>query len=107
MASREQVARLLKVMGDPLAQRLLDLGTSGIVRPSARTLSVLIHGFRAAPVDDPRPLDGLYRTLKELIVQDTGSEADVYLKNAQALDFSDKEEVDGHTLRHPTGGHSP
>ena len=34
LASREQVARLLKILGDPLGQELLNLGSSGLVKPT-------------------------------------------------------------------------
>jgi len=61
-AAREQGARLLRIEGDKLAERLLQLGDSGPVRADARNKSILIHGFSSAFTDR----DGLRRTYREL-----------------------------------------
>lgn len=44
---REAVAKLLTVLGDPLAKDLLNLDWIGLFSVKARNRSVLIHGFRA------------------------------------------------------------
>lgn len=82
------VARLLRVLGDPLAKELMDLGSSGAVKPSARNRSVPIHGFQAAPVDTPQPLDDLYGRLEHLIRKDGLADVEASLRNARSLDFS-------------------
>jgi hypothetical protein len=45
--SREAVAKLLRILADPLAEDLLDLKWMGCLSVKARNKSVLIHGFRA------------------------------------------------------------
>jgi len=88
MAAREQVARILKRLNDPLAKRLLDLGNQGMVRASVRNLSVWIHGFEAVSGSDPEPLRELYKQLEDLIERDGGSEAQQRLDLARWLDFN-------------------
>ncbi|MCY2990759.1 MAG: TIGR02710 family CRISPR-associated CARF protein [Planctomycetota bacterium] len=70
LAAREHVARLLKRLGDTLAQRLLDLGNEGVVKAKARNNSALIHGFEAVSGSDPTPLRELYQKLGQLLVDD-------------------------------------
>jgi CRISPR-associated protein (TIGR02710 family) len=107
LASREQVARLLKILGDPMAQDLIDLGQAGAVKPSARNLSVLIHGFQASPVDDVQALRDLYARLESLLKSDTGSRAELYLRNAQFLNFAARGVRRAHALRHAAGSDGP
>ncbi|MCI0642068.1 MAG: TIGR02710 family CRISPR-associated CARF protein [Gemmataceae bacterium] len=88
MAAREQVARLLKRLDDPLAQRFIELGNKGLVKASVRNLSVWIHGFEAVSGSDPEPLRQLYKNLEQLILDDGGSQARKRLQLARWLDFT-------------------
>jgi hypothetical protein len=89
LASREQVARLLMELNDPLGKRLLDLGQKGGIKPRDRNQSVLVHGFRAVGPADDAPLRDMYSDLETLLVEDAGPEARDHLRAARALDFSD------------------
>ncbi|MBX6324106.1 MAG: TIGR02710 family CRISPR-associated protein [Rhodospirillaceae bacterium] len=69
-ASREICARLLKEKGDSFAERLLTFASQAAeLRPNARNVSVLVHGFEAQAPDDReqwrRLLDGLWGLLAE------------------------------------------
>lgn len=87
-AGRELVARLLKVLGDPLAERLLNFDKkSGLPRISDRNISVLIHGFQAVGPDQDRPLRDLYVALEELLREDGGPSASHSLAVARSLAF--------------------
>ena len=88
LASREQVARLLKDFKDPLAQRLLDLGNEGVVKASRRNYSALIHGFEAASGSDPAPLIELYDKLEKLLIADSGDSTADRLRLARTPDLS-------------------
>ena len=87
LASREQVARLLKKLGDPLASRLLQLGNAGAVAAKKRNYSALIHGFEAAGGSDPQPLRELYANLERLLIDDDHN-APARLALARAIDLS-------------------
>ncbi|MBI2190412.1 MAG: TIGR02710 family CRISPR-associated protein [Planctomycetes bacterium] len=87
-AAREQVARLLKDMGDPLGQRLIEMAGSGTIMISARNHSVLIHGFEATGPKDKESLKNLYGKLNDLLLDDGGEEARRRLAIARSLDFS-------------------
>jgi hypothetical protein len=91
-ASREQVARLLKHFGDPLAEDLLSLGnrSEGEVKLSRRNYSIWIHGFEAIAGSDPEPIRGLFRKLETLVRRDGGEEAEQRLQFARWLDFSQR-----------------
>lgn len=91
-ASREQVARLLKHLGDPLANDLLKLGnqSEGEIKLSRRNYSVWIHGFEAIAGSDSGPIRKLYDTLEQLILKDTQLEAKQSLEAARWLDFSQR-----------------
>lgn len=87
-AAREQVARLLKVLGDPLASSLLDFDKHPTLpRVSARNVSVLIHGFEAVGPDDDAPLRALYRELEALLIEDAGDAAQTALTTARRAGF--------------------
>lgn len=88
LASREQVARLLKAFNDPLSQRLMELGNEGVVKASRRNYSALIHGFEAASGSDPTPLRGLYDKLEDLLDADSGDSTAARLRLARTPDFS-------------------
>ena len=88
LASREQVARLLKEFGDPLAQRILDLGNEGDVKASSRNISVLIHGFANISGSDPAPLIELYDNLDKLLLADSGDSTADRLRLARKSDLS-------------------
>ena len=87
LASREQVARLLKDFKDPLAQQLLDLGNKETAKASLRNNSVLIHGFSAFSGSDHQPLKELYGELEQLLIADDGNAA-AHLLTARTVDFS-------------------
>ncbi len=89
-ASREQVARLLKRLGDPLAKPLLRLGNraEGQVKFSRRNYSIWIHGFEAIAGSDPDPIRVLFAELEQLLIQDGGTVAKERLQLARWLDFS-------------------
>ncbi len=89
-ASREQVARLLKHLGDPLAEELLRLGnrSEGEVKLSRRNYSIWIHGFEAIAGSDPGPIRVLFSELEKLLVEDGGPTAKQSVQNARWLDVS-------------------
>ena len=87
-AGRDQVGRLLKILGDPLGADLLRLGQGDELR--GRNTSVLIHGFLAFPVDDESSLQELYQELETLIEKDGGEEAESRLSTARWLDLSNQ-----------------
>lgn len=66
-AGREVAARLLKELGDPLGEQLLELGRrhahNGL---TARNRSILIHGFQTC-APDPSSLEALYNELQEFL----------------------------------------
>lgn len=66
-AGREVAARLLKELGDPVGEHLLELGRrhahSGL---TARNRSILIHGFQTC-APDPGSLEALYDELEEFL----------------------------------------
>ncbi len=88
-ASREQVARLLKRLGDALAKPLLRLGNraEGQIKFSRRNYSIWIHGFEAIAGSDPEPIRVLFAELEQLLIQDDGT-AKERLQLARWLDFS-------------------
>jgi len=88
VAAREQVARLLKRLGDPLATRLIELGNDGVVSAKSRNNSALIHGFKATGGSDPAPLQALYARLQQLLVEDSGPAAEERLVTARSLNFT-------------------
>jgi CRISPR-associated protein (TIGR02710 family) len=88
LAAKDQAGRLLKRLGDPLGQRLLDLGNEGGVKTSQRNLSVWIHGFEVVSGSDPEPLREVYAKLERLIQEDGGAPATGRLRLARWLDFS-------------------
>jgi hypothetical protein len=103
-AGRELVARLLKALGDPLAQTLLNFDKQpDLPRISDRNFSVLIHGFQAVGPDDKQPMRALYRELEKLLIDDAGDLAREHLHVARSLDFS------AHSISSPgaSATHSP
>ncbi len=74
-AAREQVARLLDYLGDPLAKPLKRFATEGEFSVIRRNHSLLIHGFRAVSPSDASSLRDAYRRLERLIRQDRESHA--------------------------------
>jgi CRISPR-associated protein (TIGR02710 family) len=89
-ASREQVARILKRLQDPLARRLLQLGNreEGKIKLSKRNISIWIHGFEAIAGSDPEPLRALFAELETLVILDGGPDARKHLELARWLDFT-------------------
>lgn len=88
-AGRLLVARLLKVIGDPLAQKLLDFNQQPNLNCVAnRNISVLIHGFEAVGPNEDVPLRALYGELEQLLLEDTGVAARRCLDIARTVDFS-------------------
>lgn len=81
-ASRELVARLLKHLGDPFAQRLFRFDD----QTKSRNHSVLIHGFDAKASDEG-VLRKILADLEKLLKEDDG-EAGNRLKVARSLSFS-------------------
>lgn len=82
---REHVARLLKRLKDPMAEKLLNLRTDGLGAITKRNHSVLIHGFVAVGSAARRELPGLFRQLARLLHDDGGPEADSRLSIARTL----------------------
>ena len=68
-ASRHLAARLLKSLGDPLGDELLEFDRKhGGIDAKNRNHSILIHGFEAeAKSDSESSLDSLYDALEELL----------------------------------------
>jgi hypothetical protein len=89
-AAREQVARLLKRLHDPLGERLQKLADKkeGEIKLSRRNYSVWIHGFEAIAGSDPEPLRALFAELEQLVILDAGPEAEQRLKLVRWLDFT-------------------
>jgi CRISPR-associated protein (TIGR02710 family) len=87
-AAREQTARLLKHLGDPLAADLLGIDNDPeLPKIASRNHSVLIHGFQAVGPDDDGPLKALYRNLEALLVRDNGTDAEMALRTARQAGF--------------------
>jgi xanthine/CO dehydrogenase XdhC/CoxF family maturation factor len=101
-AGRELVARLLREIGDRLAERLLKAGEMER-KLTDRNHSVLIHGFEAVGLDDDAPLRVLYAALEQLLLCDAGDSARQHLDVARSLDFS------AHSISSPgaSATHSP
>ena len=88
-ASRELAAQLLKTLGDPLAQRLLEFDSQqGNVHPKKRNLSVLIHGFTATAPPEKAPMRDVLRDLEKLLIEDD-PKATKRLIVARSLSFYD------------------
>lgn len=88
-AGRELVARLLKELGDPLAETLFNFDKQpNLPRISDRNVSVLIHGFKAVGPEKDVPLCALYRELEQLVLDGAGGAAHQHLGIARSLDFS-------------------
>ena len=86
-AGRQQVGRILKECGDPLAERLLQFDREALLKPTLRNNSVLVHGFVARAPDDPEPLRRLFRELEALARQDGGDAVEDRLRIARAPSF--------------------
>ena len=80
---REQVARLLRILGDSLADRLIAIGNDGLTTASARNHSILIHGYEAVGVADGVALRELYGKLQAVVVEDLGPEGTARLAVAR------------------------
>ena len=74
-AARQQVARILKECGDPLAERLLQFDQEALLKPTLRNHSVLVHGFVARAPGESNPLRRLFREIEAVAVEDAGEEA--------------------------------
>ena len=70
-ASKMLVARFLKHLGDPFGEKLVkfDNDDTSEVKASHRNLSILIHGFSVADLDEKSPSD-LYKRIKALLDED-------------------------------------
>ena len=85
-ASKEQVARLLKALGDDLAQHLLRFDDQhDEVKSRQRNVSVLIHGFTATDSDETS-LRNVLEDLEKLLCEDDRKAAD-RLKVSRSLNF--------------------
>ncbi len=69
-AAREQVARLLKYLGDPMGRELLHFARQGDFSVIRRNQSLLIHGYAAVSSSSEEGLRQLYDNLRKLIEQD-------------------------------------
>ncbi|NGZ06556.1 MAG: TIGR02710 family CRISPR-associated protein [Magnetococcales bacterium] len=67
MAGRERVTGLLKMLKDPLARTLSDLGNLPMMSARVRNGSVLIHGFQARAPDEGTMRD-FYRRLESEVL---------------------------------------
>ena len=85
-APRELTARLLKHLGDPLAERLLKFDRQSKFQTSSRNRSVLIHGFKATALDEDA-LRKVLADLEELLNKDD-EKAGERLKVGRSLLFS-------------------
>ncbi len=87
---RQTVARFLKRLGDPLAQRLLRLAEEGELRLTVRNQSVLIHGFYAFATDETTlaSLRTHYGSLEEILIEDGGETVREHLRIARFPTFS-------------------
>ena len=85
VASREQVARFLKHLGDPFGQKLMQTGRKITTRQ--RNMSVLIHGFEARSASGQDELKKWMTDLERLL-NDEDSKAKQRLKTARLIDFS-------------------
>ena len=85
-AGREQTARLLKHLGDPIAEGLLKFDKKHAVETKRRNISVLVHGFEAKAPSAPE----LKRTLAglEALLWEDDPTVDDRLVQARRLDFS-------------------
>ena len=92
-AGRFQVARLLRILGDDLAEPLLDYdrGNSAdwksLLNPSVRNKSLLIHGFQAQAGSGRFLLADALRRLERLAVGGWGAEMEQHLKLARSIPF--------------------
>ena len=87
-AGQHHVARLLKIMKDPLAEDLLDFGNS-YSNISNRNKSILIHGFTTKAPEDRKEFHDRFRKLEELVRKDSGTDVDGRLRIAQSMEFRD------------------
>lgn len=88
-AAREQAARLLKQLDDPLAADLLSMDNDPTIpKISGRNSSVLIHGFWGVGPGDDAPLRALYQKLEGLLLRDAGDAAQTALMTARKADVS-------------------
>ena len=86
LASRLQVARFLKHLGDPLSKRLLQQDNSDYV--VARNHGLLAHGFNARAYQmTPERIRAIIENFEQLLCEDR-SEAYEWLAVARSLDFS-------------------
>jgi len=86
-AARQQVARILKECGDPLAERLLQFEQETLLKPTLRNNSVLVHGFVARAPGEPNPLRRLFREIAAIAVEDAGEEAAARFRTARSISF--------------------
>ncbi len=86
LASRLQVARFLKHLGDPLSKRLLQQDNSDYV--VARNHGLLAHGFNARAYQmTPGRVRAIIKNFEQLLCEDR-PEAHEWLAVARSLDFS-------------------
>ncbi len=84
-AGRDNVARLLGVLGDPFGKRLRSLAQSGEVKPNDRNHSILIHGFERKAGSRAAPLQHLSDQLAALLIDDGGDVAQRSLSVARSM----------------------
>lgn len=84
-AGRLQTARLLRLCGDRLSDRLLRFEGQALLKPTLRNTSVLVHGFKARAPGDKSQLQKLFGSLEDLITHDGGSEVAKRLSLARSI----------------------
>jgi len=87
IASRLQVARLVKELGDPLGEKLLDFDKDPAMQVRNRNESVLVHGFEATAPPEEAPLRDVLDQLEQLLREDD-SQATKRLHTARSLSFA-------------------
>ena len=83
--AREQTARLLRFMGDPIGSTLLRLGAGRFV--TARNTSLLIHGFSATTQGSDEQLRRIYADLEALLIEEHPDHAAQNLAVARRASF--------------------
>lgn len=75
--AREQVARFLKYLGDPLGSKLLGFPDKNrYLDLKNRNLSVLIHGFEAINPNEEAPFRQVFQALNALLLEDDAGAAE-------------------------------
>lgn len=86
---REHAARLLKSMGDTLAERLISIAKNNAVNANTRNHSVLIHGFVTAAPADENSLKYIFLQLEKILIDDNPKFNDNF-EIAKSLNFKEE-----------------